>query len=137
MKSILVILMGVGFSSVSLAGELDSRIAACRDHFAGRVESRAKLVFICLDPSTSGTRSDFIALQYTAKEVQTVLICYESASGSAVLEQNNYLVAATGLLNLVGQAPVEDWAIAKMSYAVQSSLAGAKCTDGRGIPLTD
>jgi len=110
------------------ASDLLSQISACKKHFSGKIDRRAKLDIVCTDPNTAGSRTEFIAIQFTEPGGgQPTIICYETANGAAVLEQNNYLFAGTAVLNIVGQNPVESFARDKVSPGVAASLRDARC----------
>jgi hypothetical protein len=66
-------------------------------------------------------------------------LCSSFVSGSAVYEQNNYVVNGVNVTKLVGEQISNDDSLFrdKMSLAVVDSLKSALCVDDQGRPLAD
>jgi hypothetical protein len=122
------------------------QVKDCRASFDNFVEEDMTLRYICVDPATEGTRSSFIALQYTAATgepdaLRKVIVC-SSSSHAAVISQSNQLLTGISLLRLVRKHVSEDdeLYLNMLSFQNRSTLqriSEFNCVDGNGNLLVD
>jgi len=145
-----LILVLVFMFSVSSFAWNENQVKECKNKFDNYIPENMALTFVCTDPSTIGTRSSFISLQYSVTQynedgtenyLQHVVVCSSNHLVSSINQSNDF-VNGVGLLRLIGD-DVDDGDESYLAFISEQNkrtlkgLSQFDCTDSFGRPLTD
>jgi hypothetical protein len=139
--SLFIAIFSFPVASASKLSAIDlAAIESCKSQFPGKWIGELSLKFVCKDPSTAKTRTDFIAIEVGSLSSglgKQTLVCYGTALGAGMREQINYLVFNVSVLELIGPSPLNRDVLNNMNLAVSNSLRDSNCLNEIGGPWSD